>query len=231
MWEPQFGLADAGWHIIAPHFRGMDGTSADAPVTSMDDYAGDVIDLLDSLHIEEAVVGGLSMGGYVAMAMLRLAPNYVRALILADTRPQADAPQALEGRKKLMALARERGAGAVADEMIPKLLGESTRRDRPEVVEQVRRLIGSNSGDAIAGAITALMTRRDSTPLLSSIHFPTLIVVGEEDAITPPALSQEMHGAIAGSALAQISGAGHLSNLERPDAFNAALAPFLQHRI
>ena len=231
MWEPQLGLAANGWRVIAPQLRGMDGGSADPPATSMDDHAADVIDLLDALHVEDAVVGGLSMGGYVAFAMQRHAPRYIRALVLADTRPQADTPEGVEGRRKMLALVREKGPAGVADEMIPKLLGEHTRRTRPEVAERVRDLILSSSADAIANAITALMTRADSTPLLASIHVPTLIVVGEQDTITPPALSEQMYKDIKGSEYVVVPNAGHLSNLEQPDAFNAALARFLEHRV
>jgi pimeloyl-ACP methyl ester carboxylesterase len=231
MWEPQLSLAATGWRVIAPQLRGMDGGSTDRPATSMDDHAADLIDLLDALHIEDAVIGGLSMGGYVAFALLRHAPRYVRGLILADTRPQADTPEGVEARRRMLALLQEKGASAIADEMIPKLLSEETRRERPAVGETVRSLILASSADAIAHAITALMTRPDSTPLLSSIHCPTLLVVGEQDTVTPPALSEQMHKAIAGSEYVVLPRAGHLSNLEQPDAFNAALARFLEHRV
>jgi pimeloyl-ACP methyl ester carboxylesterase len=176
-------------------------------------------------------LAGLSMGGYIAFAVLRHAARYVHALVLADTKPQADSPDAVEGRKRLLQVAREKGAAAVADEMVPKLLGETTRRERAGVVEQVRAMVVSNPTAAIAGAITALMTRPDSTPLLATIHVPTLILVGDEDTVTPPSAAEEMHRAIAGSELVRIPGAGHLSNLERPDLFDAALARFLAHRV
>jgi pimeloyl-ACP methyl ester carboxylesterase len=231
MWEPQLALAAHGWRVIVPQLRGMDGGNTDQPATSMDDHAADIIDLLDALRIEEAVVGGLSMGGYVAFAMLRHAARYVHALVLADTRPQADTPEGTEARKKMLTLVREHGAAAVADEMIPKLLGEHTRRTRPELSDQVRRLILASSAEAIANAVTALMTRADSTPLLETIHVPTLILVGEQDTITPPALSEQMYKAIKGSEYVAIPNAGHLSNLEQPRAFNAALARFLEHRV
>jgi pimeloyl-ACP methyl ester carboxylesterase len=240
MWTPQFALADEGWHILAPQLRGFGGGdsqrnqtdgSRSTDAVTMDDFAGDVIDLLDSLHVPDAVIGGLSLGGYVAFAMLRHAPRYIRALILADTRPQADTPEGVEGRKRMIALAESGGVSAVAGEMIPKLLGETTRRDRPAVVDTVRTLTAANSIDAITGALHAMMTRPDSTPLLSSIHVPTLIVVGDEDGVTPPAIAGEMHRAIAGSQLETIPNAGHLSNLENTEAFNAALARFLAHRV
>src|SRR5438045_997712 len=124
MWEPQLALAENGWRVIAPHMRGVDGGTADPPTATIDDYAGDVIDLLDRLHVEEAVVGGCSMGGYLAFALVRLAARYVRGLILADTRASADTPEAVEGRKKMLQLVTDRGTSAVVDEMVPKLLGE-----------------------------------------------------------------------------------------------------------
>lgn len=231
MWEPQLMLSEHGWRIVAPHFRGMDGGTADPPAASVDDYSADVIDLLDHLKIEEAVFCGLSLGGYVAFSLFRLAPRYVRGLVLADTRSPADSPEAIEGRKRLIGVVRDQGPAAVADEMVPKLLGATTRRESPAVAERVRQLILSSSASAIAGAITALMTRPDSTPLLSSIHCPTLIIVGDEDTLTPPSMSRDMLRAIAGSELTVIPNAGHLTNLERPSAFNAALARFLEHRI
>jgi len=231
MWERQLSLAEAGWRVIVPQLRGFDGGGAEPPVSSMDDYAGDVIDLLDSLHIDDAVIGGLSMGGYLAFAVLRHAARYVHALVLVDTKSQADSPEAIEGRKRLLKLVSDKGPPAVADDLIPKLLGETTRRDRPEVVERARQLMLSNSTEAISGAIRALMSRPDSTPLLPTIHVPTLIVVGAEDTVTPPANAEEMHRAIAGSELVQIPAAGHLSNLEQPELFDASLARFLSHRV
>ncbi len=145
-----------------------------------------MIDLLDALHIKTAVIGGLSMGGYVAFALLRLAARYVQGLILADTRPQADAPAAVDARKALLLILRDNGPSAVADQMLPKLLGETTQNTRPEILDRVRSLVLANSADAIGGAIHALMTRPDSTPLLASIHVPTLVIVGDEDVLTPP---------------------------------------------
>jgi len=231
MWERQLALAGEGWRVVAPQLRGFDGGTSDPPASAIDDYAGDVIDLLDGLHVDEAVIGGLSMGGYIAFAILRHAARYVHALVLADTKSQADSPDAVEGRKRMLQLVRDKGAPAVADEMLPKLLGETTRRDRPDVVEQVRALALANSSAAIAGAISALMTRPDSTPLLPTIRVPTLILVGAEDTVTPPSAAAEMHRAIAGSELVQIPAAGHLTNLEQPELFDAALGRFLAHRV
>ena len=233
MWEPQLKLAEHGWRVIAPHFRGFDEPADGHPANhpTVDDYAGHVVDLLDSLHVTEAVFCGLSMGGYVLFALLRHAARYVQGVVLADTRPQADTPEGVEARKRMLTIAAEKGAPGVADEMVPKLLGETTRREEPDVAERVRSLILSNDATAIANAVNVLMTRPDSTPLLASIHIPAMIVVGEEDTLTPPALSQDMQRAVAGADLAIIAGAGHLSNIEQPEAFNAVVARFLEQRL
>jgi len=228
IWEPQFVLSENGWRVIVPHLRGFDEGAAGRSATSMDDYAGDIIDLLDSLHIEQAVIGGLSMGGYVTFALLRNAPAYFQGLLLADTRPQADSPEGRQGRERMIATVRDKGPSAVADDMLPKLLGDSTRREHPGLVEEVRAIIMSNGAETIAGALTAMMNRPDSTPTLRQIRVPTLVVCGEEDAITPPAEAEALQAGIAGSALEMIPKAGHLSNLEAPDAFNRVLEAFLR---
>jgi 3-oxoadipate enol-lactonase len=231
MFEPQLALADLGWRVVAPHLRRFEGAADDPPARSVDDYAADAGDLLDALHVERAIVGGVSLGGYVAFAMFRRVPHRFQALLLADTKAEADTPDAVDGRRRMLQLVREKGAGAVADEMIPKLLGETTRASRPEVVDRVRAMVLSNSTDAIADAIGALMTRPDSTPLLPSIQCPTLIVVGEEDTVTPKPLAERMHRAIAASELVTIGQAGHVANMEQAAAFTAALARFLEHQV
>lgn len=231
MWDPQLALAEQGWRVIVPYLRGFDEGADGRAATSMDDFAGDVIDLLDSLHIEQAVIGGVSMGGYVTFALLRNAAAYFQGLLLADTRPQADTPEGIQGRERMIALVRAQGPTAVADEMLPKLLGESTHRSQPELVDEVRAMILSNGTETIAAALTAMKTRPDSTALLHTIKVPTLIVVGEEDTLTPPPLSVDMHKAIAGSELVRIPAAGHMPNLEQPAKFNDALSDFLNRRV
>jgi pimeloyl-ACP methyl ester carboxylesterase len=231
MWEPQLELAELGWRIIVPYLRGFDGAPPSQVATSVDDYAGDIIDLLDGLHVDQAVIGGLSMGGYITFALFRHAPRYFRAMVLADTRAQADPPEAVEGRRAMMTAVQERGVAAAAAEMLPKLVCDMTRSNRPEVVETLRAMMLGNSADVVAGAITALMNRPDSRPGLSTIHCPTLVVVGQEDVITPPAMSEDMQRAIAGAELVVIPDAGHMANMEQPAAFNAALARFLAQRV
>ncbi len=231
MWDDQLSLAACGWRIIAPELRGFGDGAGDPPTASIDDYAGDTLDLLDALHIDEAVVAGLSMGGYIAFAMFRRAPGYFRGLVLADTRAEADTSEGIEGRRRMRQLVRDKAAPAVADELLPKLVCDQTRRSRPEVVDRLRAQIVHSSVAAIDGALAALMMRPDSTPTLGRIHCPTLVVVGEEDAITPPATSDGLCRGIAGAELVTIAGAGHMSNMEQPAVFNEALAGFLEHRV
>src|SRR4051812_27745562 len=164
MWEPQLEMAGRGWRLIVPELRGFGDGKGDPPTTSIDDYAGDTIDLLDKLHIKDAVVCGLSMGGYTAFAMLRRAPTYFRAMVLADTKSQGDSAEAVAGRKSMQQLARDKGAAAIADALVPKLLSEPTLKGKPDVVSRLRAQITGNSVESIVGALTAMMTREDSTP-------------------------------------------------------------------
>jgi len=234
MWQPQLEMAARGWRIVVPALRGF-GPSPEARkdprAASVDDYAGDIIDLLDKLHIKDAVICGLSMGGYIAFAMHRHAATYFRGLVLADTKSQADTPEAVSGRKGMQQLVRDKGPGAVADALLPKLLCDATRATKPAVVENLRTQITTNSVEAIVGALDALMTRPDSTSMLPALRIPVLIVVGDQDAITPPPLSEQMHHDIPGSQLVVIRDAGHMSNMEQPAAFNEALGGFLDRRV
>lgn len=230
MWRPQLERVPDGWWFIAPDLRGF-GPGAPAGVlnraASLDDYADDLLALLDHLEIDRATIGGLSMGGYVTFALFRKAAERFESLILADTRPQADTPEGRDGRRKLLHVLETRGPSAVADEMLPKLLGESSRRHRPEVVAYARQLIVANGVEGIGAGIEAMMTRPDSTGDLARISQPTLIVAGEEDGLTPPADAEAMQLQIARSRLVLLPGAGHLSSLETPEAFSLALADFL----
>jgi pimeloyl-ACP methyl ester carboxylesterase len=171
------------------------------------------------------------MGGYIALAMFKHAPRYFRAMALADTRSQGDSPEAVTNRKNMQQLARDKGQEAIADALVPKLLCAATLAGKPDVVANLRRQITGNSVESIVGALTALMTRADSTPMLATLRIPVQIIVGAEDAITPPALSEQMHRDIPGSELVVIPGAGHMSNMEQPEAFNAALGRFLDKRV
>lgn len=226
MWEP-VAIPD-GWRAVAPALPGFDGAEPAAPdSTSIDDYARAILDFMDNLRLDSAVIGGLSMGGYVAFASWRLDHLRWRAVVLADTRAGADSEQARTGREKMLQVLDARGSHGVAEEMLPKLLGSTTRARRPQVSDHVRRLIERQTNEGIRGAIVRLRDRPDSTLLLREISAPVLVMVGEEDEVTPPAESDQMTAQLEDAHVVRIPESGHLSCLENPMAFNAALDVFL----
>jgi 3-oxoadipate enol-lactonase len=226
MWAPQVSALVERCRCIAADFRGF-GDSSVTPPYSMEQYADDLAHLLDQLHVEKVVLVGCSMGGYVSLAFWRRHRERVRALVLADTRSGADSNETLERRRQLIALGRSEGATAIANAQIPSIVGKTTREKQPDIYDSVHRMMAQAPLDGIIGAIEAMMVRPDSTPTLATIDVPTLIVVGDEDVPTPVKESRAMHAAIPGSRLEIIAQAGHLSNLERPAAFNHVLTEFL----
>jgi pimeloyl-ACP methyl ester carboxylesterase len=226
MWAPQLSALVERCRCVAADFRGFGETAAQGPNT-MAQYADDLAALLDHLRIDQVVLVGCSMGGYAAFAFWARHPTRVRALVLADTRPGADTDEGRARRRKLIDVARTEGATAIANLQIASIVGRTTRDKQPDMYDAVHRMMAQAGADAIVGALEAMMSRADSTPLLATITVPTLIVVGEEDTLTPLAESRAMHTQIPGSRLEIIAHAGHLANLERPAAFNHVLTEFL----
>ena len=227
LWAPQLRELSGCCRLIAPDLRGC-GESTVAPPYSMDQYADDVARLLDVLGIDRAVVGGVSMGGYITLALWRRHRDRLRGLILIDTRAGADTDEGRAKRREMIGTVRARGSAAAAEAMIDVMLGKTTRERQPGLVEFMRAMMAAAPADGVIGALGALMTRPDSSPTLATIDVPTLIVVGDEDTLTPPRESEAIHVAIAGSRLAVLPGAGHVSNVEQPMAFNQVVSDFLR---
>ena len=222
-WLPQLHRASRGWRVVAPDLRGFGPAGDPVGDLSIDDYADDVLAFMSHVDLERAVVCGLSMGGYVSLAMAARAPQRVSGLVLANTRATADPPEARANRDALIRAVREEGPAALASAMLPKLLGATTTREQPDLVDAVERMIRLTASDAAIAALGALRDRPDRTPLLAEIRCPVVVIAGAEDVVVPMAEAQAMHQGIAGSRLVVLPGAGHLSNLEAPAAFNAAM--------
>jgi pimeloyl-ACP methyl ester carboxylesterase len=218
----------AGWTRLAPDLRGVGRSAAVGEPASMAAYAADLIALLDRLGIGQAVCCGLSMGGYVLFELLRQRPDRVRALILCDTKAEADTPEGQRGRDELVSLARQAGSAAVVDRLLPKLLGATTRRDAPGLVESVRAMALGMPVEGMVGALVAMRDRPDSTSLLPTIDVPALVIGGVEDEITPPAGMRALAARIPGATFVDVPRAGHLAPLEQPGQVNAHLQDFLE---
>jgi pimeloyl-ACP methyl ester carboxylesterase len=193
----------------------------------MEEMARDVLALLDKLGINRITLGGLSMGGYVALAFYRRFPLRVRALILADTRPQADTPDAKRNREEQAQKILKEGMESIADDFLKKVLTPATISEKPETVARVREMITKTNPQGAASTLRGMAARPNQTDFLEAIFVPTLVIVGSEDQLTPPADAELMHHQIRGSRISIMEGASHLSNLERPTEFNLALKSFL----
>jgi pimeloyl-ACP methyl ester carboxylesterase len=226
MFQPQLAALANTARVLTFDVPGM-GESEAGPC-SMNDIADLAVRLLDEHDIDKAVAGGVSMGGYALFALARRHPGRLRGVVLADTKPEADTEDAKKGRREMALVAREQGSVEIAARMIPKLLGQTTLRERPEVVERVRSMIVKANPESIARLLGSLAQRDDSTSLLSAFKVPVLVIAGAEDAIIPAAGARTWAEQIPGAHFVQIPQSGHLPNLETPDAFNSGLQAFLR---
>lgn len=227
-WEQQIDTLSGSFRFIAPDLKGFGGSDApeDESGYSMDDYAESVAGLLDELGLKNVTLVGLSMGGYIAFAFLRRHRDRVTALVLADTRAEADPPEGKEKRSKQQEMVRSEGTAGLIDALTGALIAEATLSGKPDVVDRLRKLM-DNPPAGFIGGLEAMKNRPDSTGDLASIDVPTLVIVGESDGVTPPDASRTIHEAVAGSKLVVLPEAGHLSNLEAPKEFTEALREFL----
>lgn len=227
MWAPQVQALSRQHRVITVDLRGHGESDAPLWRYTMEQFADDLTGVLDHLSIQQAVMAGLSMGGYILFAFYRKYANRVNALILSDTRAQPDTDEGRAGRFNMAQSAYTQGSGAIADVMLSKLLCPASLHTRPELVQQVRGMITAMTLGGMAGDLMGMADRPDSVPLLSTIACPTLIIVGELDLATPPSGARLMSEQIPGAQLKIIPGAAHLPNLEQPEAFNDAVRSFL----
>lgn len=232
MWGAQVDvLRYQGCRVILPDLRGHGRSPvADEPAT-MQRCAADVAELLDELSIDRFVLGGFSLGGYVALEFARQHPGRLEGLLLVDTRAEPDSEDAKAKRYETAQAVRREGIGVLETSMIPKLLSERTRIERRDLMDQVRSMIRATSPEGAARALEGMAERPDQRPHLAALKIPTLIVVGEKDELTPPDASRAMAKAIHGSRLAIVPQAAHLVPLEAPHALNGALSSWFDEDV
>jgi 3-oxoadipate enol-lactonase len=227
LWDPQREALRNVADVMAPDLRGFGSNNADGASVTMESFAKDLHDLLDRNGTDRVVLCGLSMGGYIAMAFLEQWPERVEALILCNTRSTADTAEGKEGRNATARDAREKGSAVIARAMAPKVLSATTRSQRPDIVAQVEAMIARQHPAAIAAASIGMAQRPDRTPVLRAVKVPALIITGDADELMPLPTSQAMADVISGARLVVLPNAGHLSNVEAPELFNATVRDFL----
>jgi pimeloyl-ACP methyl ester carboxylesterase len=224
MWEKQVRALEGESGVLAPLLPGFGGTPGVGDVMTMEAAADHVAAEMDQAGVDRAAVCGLSIGGYVAFAMWRRHRHRIAALALADSRAAPDDDAGRERRRQVAETARSNGSEAIA-ESPPALLSEGAD---PGLWERVKEMIRRQPGESIAAASLGMGEREDARPLLPEIDVPTTVIVGSADTLTPPPMSEAMADAIPGAELVVLEGAGHLSNLEDPEGFTAALRDLLR---
>ena len=228
MWAGQIDALSAHFRLLAPDMRGFGGSRWSGEKVTMEQFADDLLALLDALNIQEPIhFCGLSMGGYIAWQFYEKYSERLARLILCDTRAEADTEEVVRGRSMMVGRVLRDGTELVAETMLPKLFCRTTYIDQPNVIEATRQTILRNPRQAVAAAQRGMAERPDATGLLNRIHIPTLVICGANDQITRPDEMRQMAGKISQSQFVEIPDAGHLAPLENPNVFNAALLEFL----
>jgi 3-oxoadipate enol-lactonase len=226
MWEPQAELADA-CRLLTPDVPGLGESGLPANGWTVDSFADTLAGWLTALGLDKVLMGGLSMGGYVALAFARRHAARLNGLILADTRAEADTDEAKANRAKSIELVQSKGVAALIDQMMPKMVSDHTRAHQPGVEKRVRALADAQSPGGVAAALAALRDRPDSMASLKSFRFPALVIVGAQDTLTPPPTAEAMAEQLPDVTVETLWGAGHLTHLEATAAFNAAVRRWL----
>jgi 3-oxoadipate enol-lactonase len=228
MWSPQVQTLQSAFRVITYDHRGHGRSDAGDGQYLLEFLVDDLIALLDHLKIEKAILCGLSMGGYVALRAVERNPERVRALVLCDTRSEADTNEAKLKRAAGIRTIKEKGVPAFAEGFLKQVFAPKSFETQPQAVELIRKIILANPPLGICGTLLALASRTDTTAALPGITVPTLVLVGDQDPITPPAAAQSIQKAVPGAELHILPNAAHMSNLENTEAFNQHLLAFLK---
>ncbi len=227
MWEGVVGGL-SGVRAILVDAPGFGESPVPPKPYDLADVARSVVDILDREGVDRAVVVGLSMGGYVAFRLYDAFWDRVQGMVLADTRAEMDSPEARAAREKAIARIREGDRAGYLEELLPRLVGETTRKTRPEVVVRVKDLAAEAPDEALILALEAMKNRPDSVPMLPTVEVPVLVLAGEEDTLTPPEVMEGMVQRMPRAERVVLPRVGHLSAVEDPEAFRDALSRFLK---
>ncbi|MCW5960397.1 MAG: alpha/beta fold hydrolase [Pyrinomonadaceae bacterium] len=231
MWQPQIEFfAEEGFRVITPDHRGFGESANFSDILTMEEMANDLVEMLDLLEIENAVFGGLSMGGYVLFEFAKNAGERISSLVFCDTNSSSDTEEKKNNRYDLIKKIEKDGSDALIENMLPNLICESTKKNNTELVLKIEEMFRKTAPESAIAALRGMAVRNDSDNFLPSISVPTAFVVGSEDITTPPDISRKMHALTPGSEYIEIANAGHYSNLEQPIEFNAAILNFLRSR-
>jgi len=228
MWRAQIEVLSQTHRVIVPDLRGFGGSTATPGTVTMERFADDLNEVLSALGVDEPVtLCGLSMGGYVAWQFWQKHSARLRRLVLCDTRAQPDSAEAAKNRHEMAERVLAEGPSVAAEAMLPKLFAARSQQRIPEVIEAQQRVMLAATPEGVAAALRGMAERPDARPWLASIGVPTLVIVGSEDTISPPAEMREIAMAIPGAQFVEVPGAAHLTPLEQPETVNSALRRFL----
>ena len=227
MWQLQLDFLKSSYRLIACDIRGFGKSSDEDSTLSIDLFGDDLVKFMNKLDINKAIVCGLSMGGFVALNAHKRFPTRFEALILCDTQCIADTTEVIEKRYKSIDEINANGVTDFNEGFIKKVFHKDSLTNKLQLVEQLRRVVFSNSKHIISQGLVALANRSETCSSLSEVSIPTLIICGREDEVTPLEQSIFMNEHIKGSILKVIDNAGHVSNLEQPNEFNKHISEFL----
>lgn len=229
MWRAQIELLKGHYRVIAYDVRGHGQSAVGDGQYMVEFFVDDLISLLDHLKVERAILCGLSMGGYITLRAVERSPERFQAMVLCDTSSEADTNEAKLRRAATVQAVKRDGVKTFAETFVKSVFASETFDKKPDVVQFIKRIIESTSPTAISGTLLALAARSETTSSLPKMKIPALIMVGEQDKLTPPSISEMMHGKLPTSELHVIPKAAHLSNLENPDEFDRHLLRFLEN--
>ena len=228
MWTPVRTAVEQAARLITPDLRGFGASDKPPAGYGMAELADDVVRLADALRIDRFVLGGHSMGGYVALAVAAARPERLAGLLLVDTRAEADAPEGRQRRDAGIARIAAGGAPAFLDEFVAGLAGPASKARSPRLLEELRAIASEAAPAALAGCLAGMRDRPDRSDVLRRLDAPALVIVGQEDSLTPPSSSRAMAAALAKATLVEIPAAGHTPSMERPIPTAEAMLAFLR---